>query len=651
MDISHATNQPTIAPSLPLTSIQIMQYPNVVILLEPTILRKEPRTPAILEQICNECQGTFYFVTDFKQAVAYMQDPNMHLLISYYENKHWELYNPIPPVLFPFPKMKWIHLDHFPADPGVFNRIVNENFANLCTLPPEQRHLTRPLFSVFTTCYKSFQKILRVRDSLLRQTLQNWEWVVIDDSNDPEHFAFLKTHLLGVGGGDSDKRIRLLCGAENNGSIGNMKNMAVGMCRGKYVLEMDHDDEIMPYVLSDAYTAFEEHPGTAFVYMDCANVHESSLASPAPTHPDPNTKNDDLPNNRAFFWLGNEICKGYGAYYLQKVPAGKEHGLCANKWVLVYNTPNINNITLSHLVCCPNHPRMWNREWLMKVGNFCEHLPICDDYEVLMRSMVASGAGAIIKIDKLGYIQYMNEGDNNFSIIRNAEINRIGPMYLQPFGFHNYHTVAEMEKRGAREDDKWYTSNTPMWRRGEEYVHRYCNLRLRPGTKEQVFIYTFRAFQKMVDEQSPFLLHKEGRDVFVVETEGDFGMFTKTVDILGTGFYMRGYVLPKGTTEVEALMYVKHCVAVLARPCLHLFGFQETLVERHFPVPAATSATAPSLDAPVVSEPTPNTESELERLKGKRNKSFRVHAGGKRNRAPLRQPRLSRERNEYVNGK
>ena len=40
-----------------------------------------------------------------------------------------------------------------------------------------------------------------------------------------KHFAFLKEKL------SSDNRI-----------IGNVKNEAISLCRGKYVIEMDHDD-------------------------------------------------------------------------------------------------------------------------------------------------------------------------------------------------------------------------------------------------------------------------------------------------------------------------------------------------------------------------------------------------------------------------
>ena len=61
------------------------------------------------------------------------------------------------------------------------------------------------------------------------------------------------------------------------------------------------------------------------------------------------------------FKYGDFICKGYGGYYCQKFN---------NNWINVYITPNLNNITLSSLVCCPNHPRIWRKNVLLQLENY-----------------------------------------------------------------------------------------------------------------------------------------------------------------------------------------------------------------------------------------------------------------------------------------
>ena len=70
-------------------------------------------------------------------------------------------------------------------------------------------------------------------------------------------------------------RIRLYKRDCNSGNIGNVKNEAVGLCRGKYVLELDHDDIILPSLLKDAYGVFESDEEIGFVYGDFANVYEN----------------------------------------------------------------------------------------------------------------------------------------------------------------------------------------------------------------------------------------------------------------------------------------------------------------------------------------------------------------------------------------
>ena len=150
------------------------------------------------------------------------------------------------------------------------------------------------------------------------------------------------------------------------------------------------------------------------------------------------------------FTYGDHICFGYGAYYCQKYDGA---------WRYVYVTPNINNITLSYLVSCPNHPRIWRRDVLNKLGNYCELLPICDDYEIILKTVMNT---KIAKVPKLSYIQYMNNNNNNFSLIRNKEINRIGPNYISPIYYKTFNIDEKMRELDAYEDEKYKINNIPI---------------------------------------------------------------------------------------------------------------------------------------------------------------------------------------------
>jgi len=338
------------------------------------------------------------------------------------------------------------------------NHFINDKFINICSL---DRGFTRPIFSIFTASFNSFEKILRAYNSLNSQTLKNWEWIIIDDSPDDQNFLFLKEKM------SNDSRIRMYRRFENNGYIGNVKNEAISLCRGKYLLELDHDDEILPFVLKESAELFDLKPDIGFIYMDFINIYENG-------------------NN---FWYGNSICKGYGSYYCQKYN---------DKWVYVYNTPNINNITLSHLVCCPNHPRIWRKDLLIKIGNFCEYLPICDDYEIILRTALNT---KIAKIQKFGYIQYMNDKNNNFSFIRNSEINRIGPKYISPIYYNKFNINLQMKLIGAYEEEKYlFHDHTEIWKRDKDYEHKFCNLLVNNDYENQYCIIGLDGLLKHIDK-------------------------------------------------------------------------------------------------------------------------------------------------------
>ena len=361
-------------------------------------------------------------------------NPNYHLLITYGDTEK-EYHSDI--LLNSVGRFgnRWIHKTHESIkNIEEFNRNVNYCYIHNVI---SKRHLQRPKFSIFTTCYNTWEKFDRVYNSLLSQKLKDWEWVILDDTpqnKTKNHFDFLKEKCK------NENRIRLYCRSENSGNIGNVKNEAVSLCRGKYLLELDHDDEILPDCLLDATEVFEKNDDVGFIYMDFTNIYENG----------DNFKYSDF------------MCKGYGGYYCQKYN---------DKWVNVYITPNINNITLSALVCCPNHPRIWRRSVLQELENYSEILPICDDYEILLKTAINT---KIVKINKLGYIQYMNDNNNNFSLIRNSEINRIGPHHIFPQFYDMYNVNEKMKKLSAHEDEHYINNHSQIWKR-ENYTHNYCN--------------------------------------------------------------------------------------------------------------------------------------------------------------------------------
>ena len=423
------------------------------------------------------------FIINNKEELNKLFDPSYHLLITFGDDEPL-YYNDVNSMITERMRSRWLHFTNI-DDVNSFNSGVNNCYVHLCTTLNKEK--TRPIFSLFTTCFNSYDKILRAYKSIKSQTLKDWEWVILDDSPNDEHFVFLKKKLL------HDKRIRLYKRSENNGNIGNVKNEAISLCRGKYLLEMDHDDEILPYVLSDSTNVFENYQDVGFIYMDFVNIYE----------------------DKANFNYGDFFALGYSGYYRQKYD---------NSWIYVAMTPNINNVSLSHIVSVPNHPRIWRASMLLNAGNFCEFLPILDDYEILVRSAVNT---KMAKIHKLGYIQYMNNNNNNFSLIRNSEINRIiWPLRDICFGAYKVNDI--MKQNDAYEDEAYVHKHSQIWKR-TNYEYKYCNYILNLNHKKQYCIIGLDTFYDKLDELK-ILYEDKSNDFLLLDNKDKSDDLCKVLD-------------------------------------------------------------------------------------------------------------------------
>ena len=441
-----------------------MKYPNILFFR----FEKYAAIDTFLSVNEEKLDCTLNFTSD-PQDVRKMFDCNYHILVTFGDTE--EEYYPSMGELVNRMRLRWIHFKSI--DIPAFNRGVNFCYIHNVVLPHE---MTRPTFSVFTTCYNSYKKFFRPYGSLNQQTMKDWEWVVLDDSPDEKHFAFL---MEAVG---YDPRVRLYRRAVNSGNIGNVKNEVASMCRGKYVLELDHDDEILPDCLKDAVKAFETDPEVGFVYMDGAHLYE----------------------NRTIHTYGDHFGLGYCGYYRQKYQ---------DIWINVISSPNINNISLSHIVALPNHPRIWKRSVLNEIGNYSEYLPICDDQELIMRTAVKT---KMARVHKLAYIQYMNDGWNNFSLIRNSEINRLGPQFIVPQVYAEYKIDEHMKKLGAFEEHGMYPWRE-MWKK-ENFKYVYCNSVLNFDSDKQYCILGHKTLVDRIETVRDLYSNKKN-DFFVLDNE------------------------------------------------------------------------------------------------------------------------------------
>ena len=91
------------------------------------------------------------------------------------------------------------------------------------------------LVSIIIPYYKNIEFIEKTIDSILNQTYQNFEVIIIYDDEDQRDLFFLRTLIKG------HKRIRLIINKKNLGA-GLSRNKAIKMSKGKYVAFIDADD-------------------------------------------------------------------------------------------------------------------------------------------------------------------------------------------------------------------------------------------------------------------------------------------------------------------------------------------------------------------------------------------------------------------------
>ena len=247
-----------------------------------------------------------------------------------------------------------------------------------------------PLVSVFTTSYKSGDKILRPLRSLKAQTYTNWEWIIYDDT-DPNSEEGIKNWTLLNSVAEQDHRIRIFRSNHNLGRIGASKFNAAQLCTGSLLVEVDHDDDLVPQCLQYIVDAAREYPEAGFFYSDCCELKEDGTT----------------------LSYGELWGLGYGAYYFEWYQG---------RWIIVERSPNLNPTTLHHIVAVPNHVRAWTRKCYHEIGGHCRSLPVVDDYELILRTVLSA---EMVYIPRVTYLQYRNDDGNNFTLIRNAEIQKL----------------------------------------------------------------------------------------------------------------------------------------------------------------------------------------------------------------------------------
>jgi len=124
----------------------------------------------------------------------------------------------------------------------------------------------------------------------------------------------------------------------------------------------------------------------------------------------------------------------------------------------------------------------------------------------------------------------MNDNNNNFSLIRNGEINRIGPNFISPIFYDKFKINERMKELDAYEDEKYIYFNSKIWKREESYEHKYCNKIVNLDYDKQYCIVGFDSLIANMDKIiSLYQDHKN--DFFIIENKCEIGHLQNLLDI------------------------------------------------------------------------------------------------------------------------
>lgn len=219
------------------------------------------------------------------------------------------------------------------------------------------------MLSIITPTHKPTH-LLRLYESIKAQTCKDFEWVIVPNNNADVSFI------------PKEDWIRIVPYTEESTLIGAIKNFAFKQGNGNWLVEMDHDDEMLSNCIEEIVKATQENV-CDFIYSDSLDIMPEGKSNVFPSH---------------IGWM-NYPFEYKGVTY------------SVNKTFL--HTPQ----SVSRIWFAPNHVRAWRKEFYHNIGGHEVTLKALDDQDLMCRTYIN---GTMHKIDKVLYAYYYHD-NNTFS--------------------------------------------------------------------------------------------------------------------------------------------------------------------------------------------------------------------------------------------
>src|SRR5690625_4969519 len=134
-------------------------------------------------------------------------------------------------------KLEWINkvYDHFNVQPMTFKSLTEPIYDDLIMAKTDERIYEGPKVSIIMPCYNAVDGVKTAIDSLLSQTWQNIELLLVDDQSTDHTLQVLESYAK------KDVRIKVFSTPENSGPY-IARNIALQHATGEFVTVNDADD-------------------------------------------------------------------------------------------------------------------------------------------------------------------------------------------------------------------------------------------------------------------------------------------------------------------------------------------------------------------------------------------------------------------------
>ena len=215
--------------------------------------------------------------------------------------------------------------------------------------------IKKPLLSVYMPVFNASPYLAQSIESILNQSLKNFEFIIIDDASTDDSWKIIKSYAR------RDSRIRISRNRLNLG-VSTTSNIAISLARGKYLARMDADDISTADRLQKQYQYLKSHPNTVVIGAQCATINQDNQIIGFKKFPTSTPAINDMlfwavPIQQGYMMINRSLLPKNFPWYLASKSSAEEvdlyfklsqYGLLANLKDNLYFYRQINS-SLSHL--------------------------------------------------------------------------------------------------------------------------------------------------------------------------------------------------------------------------------------------------------------------------------------------------------------